>query len=241
MNTVIRVLAFFAMLAAARAGSYFMDAREAYDLGKFEEAKRIYEQGIEHGPVEANVLINHGNTCFRLGDLGHAALSYERALVALPSHPDANENLKFVRNRAGSRIGNPSWQEYLLSAVPRRVAPWLAMGAAWAGCVWGAIAFARRRTSGIIGAVVLFALGSAYAAGLIWLEARLTKAAIVVAAKAEARSEPADRATIAESLPAGSRVRVIGERGAWKFCDLPSGGRGWLPAETVERIFPASS
>jgi tetratricopeptide (TPR) repeat protein len=240
MTRFVPVLALFATAIAASAADPISDGREAYEAGKFEEARRIFEGGLRVG-ADANLLINHGNACFRLGENGRAILSYERALIASPSHPDAVENLKFVRSRAGSRVAEPGWRESVLAAAPRRVAPWLAMGSAWAGCAWGAIAFARRRIIGLFGGGVLLALGATYAAGLFWMEERLAQAAIIVAAKAEARNEPADRATIAETLPAGSRVRVVSEHGAWVFCELPSGGRGWIPSQAAERIFAAGS
>jgi tetratricopeptide (TPR) repeat protein len=230
------IFAIFILAVCAQADSYFADAREAYDAGKFADAKRIYEEGLRTN-ADANLFINHGNACFRLGDNGRAILSYERALVASPSHPDAAENLKFVRNRAGARVEDPGWRERILTAIPRRAAPWVATSVAWFGCAWAAMAFARRRVLGLVAGGMLIALGATYAAGLVWMEKRRSQTAIVVVAKAEARNEPLDRATIAETLPAGSRVREIGQRGAWKYCELPSGGRGWLPAETTERIF----
>ena len=65
--------------------------------------------------------------------------------------------------------------------------------------------------------------------------------AIVTAKETAARLAPADRASVAEPLPAGSRVRVLSERGDWIYCALPGGGRGWIPETQIERVRLAKS
>ena len=62
--------------------------------------------------------------------------------------------------------------------------------------------------------------------------------AIVTAKEAEARLAPAESASLAAVLPAGSRVRVLSERGPWTYCDLPEKRRGWFASEAIERIRP---
>src|SRR6186997_1205796 len=120
MIRALWIITLIAMTVAAQAGNQFDDAKAAYDAGKLEEARRLYEDGLRTN-ADANMLINHGSVCFRLGDLGRAILSFERALIASPSNPDAADNLKFARSRSGARIPEPGWKEVVLSAVPRKV------------------------------------------------------------------------------------------------------------------------
>jgi hypothetical protein len=37
-------------------------------------------------------------------------------------------------------------------------------------------------------------------------------------------------------LPAGSEVRVLGVRGDWTYCALPTQRRGWIPSKSVELV-----
>jgi hypothetical protein len=83
-----------------------------------------------------------------------------------------------------------------------------------------------------IGAAVV----AAYSGGALWLTAQERGTAIVVAKSVEARLAPADSAGLADSLPAGSRVRVLSERGDWVYCELPGEARGWVPQSTIEKV-----
>jgi hypothetical protein len=65
--------------------------------------------------------------------------------------------------------------------------------------------------------------------------------AIVTAREVEAHLAPAESAALAGVLPAGSRVRVLSERGPWTYCELPDERRGWLDSSAIERVRPAGS
>jgi hypothetical protein len=80
-----------------------------------------------------------------------------------------------------------------------------------------------------------------YSAAAVWHLRGSEMLAIVLAKEADARLAPADRAGLAEKLPAGSRVRVLSERGAWTYCELPGSGRGWLPSDALERVYLPSA
>ena len=75
----------------------------------------------------------------------------------------------------------------------------------------------------------------------LWLGAKDQALAIITARQTEARLAPAESAGVAEALPAGSRVRVLSERGEWVYCELPGAGRGWVPQKAIERVRPLPS
>ncbi|MEI9894544.1 MAG: hypothetical protein WDN28_11820 [Chthoniobacter sp.] len=56
----------------------FEAANQAYDQGKFAEAKGGYEKLLESGSGGANIYYDLGNADFRLGSAGRAILNYER-------------------------------------------------------------------------------------------------------------------------------------------------------------------
>ena len=80
----------------------FAVANRAYSEGDFSAALRAYERSLA-AELHANGLCNLGNTCFRLGKLGPAALSYERALVLqtragfFPHQPEICDGIRLTR------------------------------------------------------------------------------------------------------------------------------------------------
>jgi hypothetical protein len=60
--------------------------------------------------------------------------------------------------------------------------------------------------------------------------------AIVTGKDIEARLATADSASSILTLPAGSEVKVLSERGEWVYAALPNDQRGWIPASAVERV-----
>ena len=216
----------------------FANANQLYDQGKFLEARQQYGAIAERGEWSANLFYNLGNANFRLGAPGLAALNYERALALDRAHPEAAMNLQLVRDRTGARFPAPSWSDRL---GLRSSTNMLAVGGAAA--VWfGVFCFVRILTRrgrnsalawvGLLASIVTAALLGA----ALWHREQDAALAVVTASEAQARLAPADRAGVAEGLPAGSRVRVLSERGEWTYCVLPGGGRGWLPAGTLEKV-----
>jgi hypothetical protein len=229
---------FFTAPAGAGTAEDFEAANRAYAGGDYAGARRGYERVIEYG-WHANALYNLGNTFFRLGDPGRAILEYERVLALRPRHPDATANLKLAREKSGAQLpGEPWWRRGLLWLTPGTAAA-LATGGCWfflfAG---GSLAWRRRFGIGFIGCGIGALAAAAYAAGVLWALREREQLAIVLVARTEARSEPAERASAADILPAGSRVRVLGEHGGWTYCRLPNGGRGWLPSSSIEFLVP---
>ena len=224
---------------SALAGDGTFDAaNQAYDQGKFSEAKIGYEKLVEAGEWSANLFYNHGNADHRLGAPGRAILDYERALALDPAHPEARANVEVLRKQTGAKRRAAVWQDKFLG--------WPA-GDAWvvvtAAAGWGALfGFAliftakREEKTGLWIVTTAGALACAYAVAVLWWQGRESAAAIIVVQSTEARFAPADTAGLTETLPAGSRVQVLSERGEWIYCALPGQKRGWIPRPALERV-----
>ncbi len=221
---------------AADANALLAKGNQLYAKDKFAEAKTSYEEALTDGS-RASVLYNLGNVHFRLGDFGHAVLAYERALSLEPNFADAAGNLKLTRERAAARIVESEWWEPPLLRLRTPLAFHIAeacIALTILASLWGST---RRERRGWLWAAVSVQLLIGSLGVATWSAVKRRAAfAIVTATTANARTEPADRAGLAEALPAGSRVRVLGMHGAWTQCMLPGGGNGWLPTDTVERV-----
>ena len=240
IRTVLLALIILFLPAFASADD-FTKANEAYTAGKFEEARRGYERILKNNP-HANAYFNQGNAFFRLKDPGHAALAYERALLAQPTHPEATANLKFVRDKSGARVADSEWKEKAWRYLAQPIPIWVGVVTAWIGLAMIGRALLRRRSRWllVIG-VLIFIFGAGSVGALHFGQLELAKFAVVVAERSDARTEPADRAALAENLPAGSRVQIISTQGDWTYCTLPSGARGWLPTKNIETLVPKST
>jgi tetratricopeptide (TPR) repeat protein len=233
--------AFLALLMlglAVKAGTEFDAGNRAYDEGRFLEARQQYEAQVARGEWTANLFYNLGNANVRIGSPGLAMLSYERALVLQPSHTEARANLKFLREQSLAKVPALTWRDHAFGVL--NFDGWLVAFslAAWATIFMLVLPYARHRRLTASGAffLVLALCAAGYAGCAAWETMRELDAGVVVAKQAEARQAPADRAALADVLPAGSRLRVMSVRGEWAYCELPGGGTGWLPSPAVQRV-----
>jgi len=234
---------FFAALLAllfcvAARGAGFDAANQAYDAGKFADARQAYEGLVERGEWTANLFHNLGNTYHRLAQDGPAILAYERALALQPTHPEAQANLKLLRGWTGAAPWPASWLD---AVFPSRWIDAYLIGAAAAG--WLALALVMwialtppGDKAGRWFTLVVTLLLAAYAGVAVWHFEQGRAQAIVVAKTAEVRPAPAEISAASGALPAGSAVRVLSVRGEWTYCLLPEQRRGWISSKALERV-----
>jgi tetratricopeptide (TPR) repeat protein len=94
---IIAVLAIQAVSALALSNVERGDS--AYSKSAYTEALGYYTEALNKEGSSSNLYYNIGNTYFRLNDLGHAVINYERALMVDPSNEDARTNLEFVKTK----------------------------------------------------------------------------------------------------------------------------------------------
>ena len=99
----ILVFICFLNMAQAKTGpsfvEQFFEANQAYKNHQFQQAIDGYIHLIENGHENGQVYYNLGNAYFRIGDLGRAILSYERARLLIPRDGDLSFNLSHARNQ----------------------------------------------------------------------------------------------------------------------------------------------
>jgi hypothetical protein len=165
-------------------------------------------------------------------------LGYERALALDSGHREARANLQLLREQAHSHDLDRSLLERGLARVGEDAWTLAAALAAWAAVLCLVLVFTTQRREGLglwlsaLGGIVLAAL----AGFALRTHARDRALAIVTAKEVEAHLAPAESAALAGFLTAGSRVRVLSERGPWVYCEIPGDRSGWVPAETIERV-----
>jgi tetratricopeptide (TPR) repeat protein len=83
----------------------FAAGNAAYEEERYDDAVAAYQKILGFGVSDPRLLYNLGNAWFRLGRLGPAILSYERALRLDPSDREARDNLELSRGLIRDRVG----------------------------------------------------------------------------------------------------------------------------------------
>jgi tetratricopeptide (TPR) repeat protein len=221
-------------------GPTWESANEAYQKGKYEEAKVDYIQLAGKREYSADLFYNLGNAWFKLGDQGRAILNYERALILNPGLEEAKANLQTALRMVGNddqttfreRIGLYADYFPLIASITF----WISTFCLIAGLrkrgrfttVW--------RTVSVATAIICIA--SAGVAVWVGAGSKDPDRALVVESATDLKYGPAVTARPVESLQIGQPVRLISERGDWTFCRTSADNLGWILTRKAERVVP---
>ncbi len=224
----------------AQADATFAKASADYAAGHFAEAIKGYEALIKERHWSASVFYDLGNAYFRENDFGHAILNYERALALQPAQPEAQANLRLVRDQARALELAQNWPEEHLAFLTADQYAILAAVAFWcAAFILGGLFFAKRRSVVWIFTFVLLCAitgGSVFTVAAFETGRAGRDVAIVTAQKVQARLATAENAGTVLVLPPGSEIKILSTRGQWSYAALPNDLRGWIPAASAERV-----
>src|SRR5438128_1926626 len=234
------VCTFVVSPAFPQSDAEFAKANANYAAGHFQEAVNGYETLVRSGEWSANLFYNLGNAYFRAGDFGHAILNYERALALDRHHPEADANLRIVRDEARALELTPTLAERYLKfanvnqfTIASAIALWVATF-----CIV-ALIFARRRSGAVIAlSIVSLSIFAVAVFAIYQLDngSNGRTLAIVTGMNVQARVATADNANSVLALPPGSEIRVLSNRGDWIYAALPNNLRGWVSAKSAEAV-----
>lgn len=237
----------FPLMAAIDPAPVLEQAQQAYANGDHKYALALYDS-VATGYVSAGLLYNIGNCYSKLGDMPHAILYYERALLLAPGAEDIQANLDMERAKVVDRVNQlpgftlgSAWD----SAIGGKDVDQWARRSLWA-CALMAIAgaaailvrnrgYRRLLLAAASVALVATVVSTALAAYRV-KEVEQRKEAIILAPSVDILGEPREGSTRLFILHQGSKVGVLGEQGDWQEVRLPNGAVGWLPKADIETI-----
>lgn len=224
------------------------EADSAYAQGHYQQAARDYETLLQQG-VSTVIYYNLGNAYYRMDDMPHAVLNYERALLLSPGDADVRFNLQMARSKTVDKITPESemffvtwyhmlvnftsvdgWARMALCALA--VAIFLALLYLFASPVW-------MRKAGFFGALamlLLFVVANIFAYAQKQSFVRRS-GAIIMAPAVTVKSTPAKQGTDLFILHEGTRVEITdGTMRQWKRIRLADGKEGWIETSQMEII-----
>lgn len=226
--------------ARAQAEATFAKANADYAAGHFAQAAKGYQALVDGHHWSASVFYDLGNAQFRTSDFGRAILNYQRARALAPTQPEAQANLRLARDKARALELAPSWaEEHLDFLSPNQYAVVAAVAFWGAAFVLAFLIFARRRAVVWVFTLVLLCAigGGAVFAITVFENGRSGRdLAIVTGNKVQARLATAENAGTVLVLPPGSEIKILSTRGTWSYAALPNDLRGWIPAQSAERV-----
>jgi tetratricopeptide (TPR) repeat protein len=249
---LVRIFLLLAVLASLAAGQTAHDAFERgstlYRAARYADAAKEYESIVQQGYASAELYYNLGNTYYRLGQLGPAILSYERAFRLAPNDPDIQQNLKLANQRTLDRI-EPVPELFLITWL-REAATlfslstttavllvlwtllFLSLAAAYLVLPAGIKRLARWVT--LFSAVFVFLFAILLAMQIY--ESSSRNDAIVMSPVVTAKNSPDSQSSDAFVIHEGLKVTLSDRVGDWVKITLADGKVGWIQADQCERV-----
>jgi hypothetical protein len=235
---------------SATPGKQYTAAQEAFEKGDYRKALSIGENIISDGNLSPALFQLMGNTRYRQGDLGRAALWYQRAALFPPPNAETRQNLAHVHDKTGSLSfpGN-TFGDQIVAYLTRT--QWLAI-AVCCGWVWvffHLMAYLVVRAGELRAFMVTIGVVSLLG-GIIGFTCwyyhpsyeQLKDLYVVTSPNVSAHTAASVTSGNVITLPPGSEVRKLDDRGAWCYVEIPSShgetNRGWVQKEILSPFWP---
>jgi len=219
------------------------DARARFRDGEYEQSAKLYEQSLEKSPPSAAVFFELGRALNKTGQEARAALNFRRALILDPRFATARSALQEANVALGIPPLKQDWRAQVVERISMDSLTLAGTFLFWVGAFAGLAAFlppafrGRRLVTGIL--LLLFGLSMLSAAWVCDPRITLANTALVLTnGGTSVRSSPADQSEKISSLPQGSIVDLLSQRGRWFYGQLPGGAKGWFLTEGIVPLIP---
>lgn len=232
----------------------FAEARNAFEQGDFQKAQSIGEALIDARHFSPELFQLLGNTRYRMGDLGHAALYYQRAAMLPSPSAETRQNIAHIHERTGNFYFPSNGFRHQFSASFSR-SDWLAIASAsgWIltlCCITAFFYFRTGNLRALLLTIAVLALAGETTSVLGWLwrpsHDEIRDISVITSKDTLAHTAASSTSKSMAPLPPGSQVRQIENRGSWSYVEFhdanppPDGKniRGWVRTESMTPLWP---
>ena len=236
------------LTARAAGDTRWDDAAAAYTSADYAAALDTYRAIADEGLVSADLWYNMAGCYFKLGDVPHAILYYEKCLKLAPAHADARNNLDICRQFTLDKIDEippfllVTWLKKVKYAFSADAWAWISVALVLlvAALLLGFRFFRRlgaRKVSFIFACIVaLFALAALLFSLSEKSDALHSDAAVMVQPVSTVKSSPGDGGKSIFVLHEGTKVELLDSLGEWVKIELSDGRQGWVESSVLETI-----
>ncbi len=224
------------------------DGDSAYIRSDYATAIQIYEQLLEEGEA-AEIYYNLGNSYYKIDDIAHAIINYERALLLQPDNADIRANLEIARAKtidkiiAVPQIFFVSWIHSLINCLSADGWAKLAIVVFILFLLGLSLYFFSKRIGlkkiGLASALLFLCIVIVFNLFASQQKSKLINRnrAIVVSPSVTVRSTPSESGTGLFILHEGCKVEIKdNSMQEWKEITLEDGKVGWIPLNSIEII-----
>lgn len=220
-------------------------ANEAYEIGDYPTAIRLYENIVAQGTYDSVVFFNLGNAYYQTRDLGKTMVNYLRAQQIAPRDGELNANLALVRAQRLDIQGDSTGIIDSIGDLTIGVFAITELG--WGTFVWWTLWFGLllltiiRPGWRVMLRTPLMILGFILLVSLILFGSRLYTAlrrplAVIIAKTAPAMSGPGEQYLVNFELHTAAEIRVLDMREDWVLFALPDDRQGWVSRQAIEPV-----
>ncbi|MBK5721600.1 tetratricopeptide repeat protein [Dysgonomonas sp. Marseille-P4677] len=227
-------------------------AIKAYNEGDFREAIEILEkekkEQLEKGVESAQLYYNLGNAYFRVNDLAHARLNYEKSLLLDPGDRDTRHNIEYLLTKIEDKIlvADTFFLSTWFRAVQNLFASntWAVISVVFFLLLIACLAsfFFTRRIfvkkaafyTGIVALLVVIFANVFSFGQRNKIEHRDT--AVIMVGSASVVSSPDINSKELFILHSGTKVYITKEDRSWLEIEVDNGSVGWIQREKIEII-----
>jgi len=234
--------------AQANDASVTPSAEKAWQAENYQQALDLYKKAYP-SPTETppDILYNIGNCHYHLNQPGLASLAWRRTLDQDPTHPQAQQNLRFLEFTQHSIVPHyEPWQTNLLTFEPftYRVVFYTSLWVFSLSLLTLIFLRPRGKWAALIITLLIIAPVSATLGGLAghWYPndhrfAPISQQALTLE-KTTIYSEPHHLSDEAIQLPVGSLLRIEAVRGPWVHVHTADNQHGWVQQKEISPVVP---
>ena len=210
-----------------------------------DEYLKIVDLGLESGSLYYNI----GNSFLKMGKIGYAILSYEKAKTFIPRDSDLKSNLAYARSLTGDAgIIQESPKNFIINIIKRPFRDFNLNAIAVSAAILYLVAIVIlaafllkphfKARSGILFPIFfsLFLLNLA-AFGVRYYDEHILEHGVVIQKEVECKYEPIEKSMIYYKIHEGQDVLILDTRNGWRQIKRPDGKIGWVAKESVEEIY----
>jgi len=226
----------------------FQKANELYQKQNFDSAAKIYEHLIDQEFYSDEVYYNLANCYYKMNDISHAILNYERALKLKPDDDDILFNLKVAQLKVIDKIETVPeifyvrWIKKISSLLTADNWSWIVVVCTWIMFLFAAMYVVSStvviKRIGFLMTVIFFLISTA-----VFLISRESysnqvrqKRAVVMSMSSYVKSSPGENNTDLFVLHEGTRMEILDSYDNWVKIRIANGSIGWVKSADIEQI-----